>query len=91
MGAGDSGLTQSRACKIKTLENQRCIRRVCPSDCDMSNRREERCFVVSKQTGKENSSFGGIIGEAFPVPAMVGYGARCKVAKGEQGESHACQ
>ena len=91
MGPGDFWPAQSRVWEIKTLENQRCIFRVCPSDCDMSNKREEGRFAISKQTAYENSSTGGIIGEVLPVPAMVGNSARSEVAEGEKGKSHTCQ
>ena len=47
--------------------------------------------AVSENAGNQDLSPGGIVGEPFAVPAMVGDGARCEIANGEQGESSSCQ
>jgi len=47
--------------------------------------------AVSVDAGDQNPSLGGVLGEALAIPSMVGNGARCEVAEGEQGEGGTCQ
>lgn len=44
-----------------------------------------------EDAGQQGLAAGGVIGKALAVPTMVGKGARCEVAEGEQGEGQACQ
>ncbi|NIP18395.1 MAG: amidase [Xanthomonadales bacterium] len=45
----------------------------------------------SENSGNQDSPLAGIIGKTIPIPGMVGEGARCEVAEGEQGEGQACE
>lgn len=47
--------------------------------------------AVSEDTGQQGAARGGIVLEALAIPTMVGQGARCQVAEGEQGEGQACE
>ncbi|MDX1381727.1 MAG: amidase, partial [Xanthomonadales bacterium] len=44
----------------------------------------------SQDAGQQGLPFGRVAGEGLVVPALVGQGARCEVAEGEQGEREAC-
>ena len=46
--------------------------------------------AVSEDSRNEGLSLNGIIGKSLAVPTMVGKGARCEVADGEEGEGQTC-
>jgi len=47
--------------------------------------------AVSENAGDQNLPLSGVLGEALAIPSMVGQGARCEVAEGEEGEGSTCQ
>ena len=45
----------------------------------------------SENSGHQDAPLAGIAGKAVAIPGLVGDGARCEVAEGEEGESQACE
>ena len=48
-------------------------------------------YKISIQAGNQNTSLGRIICKLLLIPAMVGDGARCQVAEGEERECNTRQ
>jgi amidase len=46
--------------------------------------------AVSENPGDQSLSLDGVISELLAVPTMVGNGARCEIADGEEGEGQTC-